>query len=102
VATENNDNNADRPTALIERDALLGLIDRSAEPQRTGPHIVPRERVRSRVARPSALQIVEMSSLSGPSRDSGASVEDADPRPRLLFAIIALLVFTFFVAIQLR
>jgi hypothetical protein len=102
VATGNNNDDVEQPTALIKREALLGLIDRSAEPERTGPHTVPRSRVRTRPARPSELDIVDMSPLQPRVRGSGVNLRESDPRPRVLFAIIVVLLFTFFVAIQLR
>jgi hypothetical protein len=102
VATGNNDNDAEQPTALIEREALLGLIDRSAEPDRPRPHTVPRTRLRSRPARPSEVDIVDVSPLHPRARGSGMNLRDYDPRPRVLFAIVVVLLFTFVVAIQLR
>ena len=111
VAAHNRD--VDGPTPLIRRDALLGLIDRSA-PAQAHVHTVPRERLRARTgdvvevadATDVHVDVVDVAPMQRlPAR---ATYRDLDEEigpsvsPLLVLGVIALLIVTFIVATQLR
>jgi hypothetical protein len=98
VAGENNDNSSERPTALMQRDALLGLIDRTAERDAPLAHTVPRERLRSRAPTREELAALDIAPLSSSPRASDPELDaDLSPpmSPLLVLAVIAVLVVTF-------
>lgn len=103
MAGEDNNNESERPTALIHRDALLGLIDQSAEHAPSRPHTVPRDQLKSRGSNP---QIVDVAPLQAtpPSATDGELDQELSPplSPLVVLAVIAVLVVTFIAATQLR
>lgn len=94
--------NPDGPTALIERDALRGLIDRTSTPEPAYVRTVPRARLRPRTD----VEIVDVAPLQRlPARArTDRSFDDLGPSvsPLLVLGIIALLIVTFIAATQLR
>lgn len=106
MAGDDNNNGSERPTALIQREALLGLIDQSAEREAPRPHTVSRELLRSRAETREEVQIVDVAPLQ-PSSSTPIDGELDDDlgrplSPVLVLAVIAILLVTFIAATQLR
>lgn len=95
---EDNDNESDRPTALMHRDALAGLLDKTSE--RNAPHTVPREVLRARGSS-RHVEILDVAPIDP--RRPRSDLDDVEPElsPLLVLGVIALLVTVFIAITQL-
>lgn len=97
VQGEDNDD-ADGPTALMHRDALAGLLDKTSE--RHAPHTVSRELLRARGG-PHHVEIIDVAPID-PTRPR-SDLDEVEPElsPMLVLGILALLVTVFIAVTQL-
>ena len=98
---QDNDSDPEQTTALLQRDALLGLIDQTVERERSKPHTVPRERVRARGSS-RHVEIVDVAPLAPQRPRDERDTDEPTLSPWLVLAVISLLIFTFIAATQLR
>jgi hypothetical protein len=94
------DNDPDKTTVTIHRDALLGLIDKSVAPPAPLAHTVSREQLRSRaVTRDEALD----KAVAEPPPVEPLDMDLTPPlSPWLVAAVIALLLVVFIAATHLH
>jgi hypothetical protein len=96
------DDDSEQTTALIRREALLGLIDRTSAPEPAYVRTVPRDQKRSG----KGVEVVDVSALQPlPARRQRSAEGEGDlgrVSPLLVWGIITLLIVTFIAATQLR
>lgn len=100
---EREQDEAERTTVTIHRDALLGLIDKSIAPQAPLAHTVSREQLRSRAVTVDEAPIVETPVAEAPPAVEPLDMDLTPPlSPWLIAAVAALLLAVFIAAMQIH
>jgi hypothetical protein len=97
-----NDDERERTTALIQRDALLGLLDRSSADQPLA-HTVSRDQLRSRAVTRNDIATAEAEPFARPVEPDPDDIDLAPSlSPLLVLAVITVLLVAFIAAMHLR